>query len=375
MPRLLRCFLSIFLAVTCVTNNIACHASAPETAAAAHILIDARSARVLSAHNETQRRSIASTTKIMTCLVALEHSALSDTVTVKREQLREGSSMYLTEGEVVTVEQLLYGLMLPSGNDAAECLAAHCGGGDRARFIAWMNEKAASLGMTETAFMNPSGLDEAGHYSCARDMARLASCAMENATFVRLVSTVSATVGTRTMTNHNKLLASCAGCIGLKTGYTGDAGRTLVTCVERDGLRLVAVTLCDGNDWADHTALYDYGFSTYRRAQGAKKGTQYGAVTVAGESVPAVAEESVFYPLAEGETLTLRAELPQTLDAPVRAGEVLGTLVVSCGETEVARVALVSARDVSAPHSGKRPTLAERLWALLSGESGTIKKD
>lgn len=375
MPRLLRCFLSIFLAVTCVTSNIACHASAPETAAAAHILIDARSGRVLSAHNGTQRRSIASTTKIMTCLVALEHSALSDTVTVKREQLRKGSSMYLAEGEVVTVEQLLYGLMLPSGNDAAECLAAHCGGGDRARFIAWMNEKAAALGMTETAFMNPSGLDEAGHYSCARDMARLASCAMENATFVRLVSTVSATVGTRTMTNHNKLLASCAGCIGLKTGYTGDAGRTLVTCVERDGLRLVAVTLCDGNDWADHTALYDYGFSTYRRAQGAKKGKQYGAVTVAGESVPAVAEESVFYPLAEGEMLTVRAELPQTLDAPVRAGEVLGTLVVSCGETEVARVALVSAREVSAPRSDKRPTLAERLWALLSGESGTIKKD
>lgn len=375
MPRILRCLFSIFIAVTCVTSSIACHASAPETAAAAHILIDVRSGRVLSAHNETQRRSIASTTKIMTCLVALEHSALSDTVTVRREDLREGSSMYLAEGEVVTVEQLLYGLMLPSGNDAAECLAAHCGGGDRARFIAWMNEKAATLGMTETAFMNPSGLDETGHYSCARDMARLASCAMENATFVRLVSTVSATVGTRTMTNHNKLLASCAGCIGLKTGYTGDAGRTLVTCVERDGLRLVAVTLCDGNDWADHAALYDYGFSTYRRAQGAKKGTQYGAVTVAGESVPAVAAESVFYPLAEGETLTLRAELPQTLDAPVRAGEALGTLVVSCGETEVARVALLSAREVSTPRSDKRPTLAERLWALLSGESETIKKD
>lgn len=259
MPRFARCVFAVFLAVCCLTSNLACQAAAPETAAAAFILMEAGSGRVLAARNETQERSIASTTKIMTCLVALEHSELTEKVTVKREHLREGSSMYLLEGETLTMEELLYGLMLPSGNDAAECIAAHCGGnGGSAQFVQWMNEKTKALGMEHTSFMNPSGLDEAGHGSCALDMARLAAYAMQNPTFARIVSTRTASVGTRTMTNHNKLLASYSGCVGLKTGYTGDAGRTLVTCAERGGMRLIAVTLHDGSDWADHAALYDY---------------------------------------------------------------------------------------------------------------------
>lgn len=366
MPRFPRRVFSVFLAVLCVTSNIACHASAPATSAAAFVLMDADSGRILAAHNETQQRGIASTTKIMTCLVALECSAPGDKVTVRREHLREGSSMYLAEGEELTVEALLYGLMLPSGNDAAECLAASVGEGDREKFIARMNEKAASLGMTNTCFRNPSGLDEAGHYSCARDMALLAARAMENPTFVRLVSTVSATVGARTMTNHNKLLASYPGCVGLKTGYTGDAGRTLVTCVERDGMRLVAVTLCDGDDWADHAALYDYGFAAYRRAQGAKKGAQYGSVAVDGTPVPAVAAESAFYPLAEGEELSARVELPQQLAAPVRKGEALGVLILSCNGDEVAHVPLISGQSVLPQQDpAPRTSLARRLWELL----------
>lgn len=371
MPRFLRRILAVFLAVLCVTSNITCHASAPATSAAAFVLMDADSGRVLLSSQETQQRSIASTTKIMTCLVALEEGQLSDSVTVQRAHLREGSSMYLAEGETLTVEALLYGLMLPSGNDAAECLAASVGAGDRARFIARMNEKARELGMENTAFMNPSGLDEAGHYSCALDMARLAARAMEDPTFVRLVSTKEATLGTRSMTNHNKLLASYGGCIGLKTGYTGDAGRTLVTCVEREGLRLVVVTLCDGNDWADHAALYDYGFSAYRRVLGVKKGEVCGSMTVNGEEISALASESVFYPLAAGETLETSAELPESLVLPVKAGQEIGELSVRCGGTEVARIALISDRAVATAEEkkqeqAKRQTLAERLWDLLS---------
>ena len=269
MPRFARCVFAIFLAVSCLTSSLTCQAAVPETAAAAFILMEAGSGRVLASRNETQERSVASTTKIMTCLVALEHSELTEQVTVKREHLREGSSMYLLEGETLTMEELLYGLMLPSGNDAAECIAAHCGGsGGSAQFVRWMNEKAKALGMEHTSFANPSGLDEMGHSSCALDMARLAAYAMQNPTFARIVSTRTASVGTRTMTNHNKLLASYSGCVGLKTGYTGDAGRTLVTCAERGGMRLVAVTLYDGSDWADHTALYDYGFAVCRRIRG-----------------------------------------------------------------------------------------------------------
>lgn len=225
MPRFARCVFAVSLAVSCLTSSLTCQAAAPETAAAAFILMEAGSGRVLASRNETQERSIASTTKIMTCLVALEHSELTEKVTVKREHLREGSSMYLLEGETLTMEELLYGLMLPSGNDAAECIAAHCGGsGGSAQFVRWMNEKAKALGMEHTSFANPSGLDEMGHSSCALDMARLAAYAMQNPTFARIVSTRTASVGTRTMTNHNKLLASYSGCVGLKTGYTGDAG-------------------------------------------------------------------------------------------------------------------------------------------------------
>ncbi len=236
MPRFARCVFAVFLAVSCLSSSLTCQAAAPETAAAAFILMEAGSGRVLASRNETQERSIASTTKIMTCLIALEHSELTEKVTVKREHLREGSSMYLLEG-----------LMLPSGNDAAECIAAHCGGsGGSAQFVRWMNEKAKALGMEHTSFANPSGLDEMGHSSCALDMARLAAYAMQNPTFARIVSTRTASVGTRTMTNHNKLLASYSGCVGLKTGYTGDAGRTLVTCAERGGMRMIAVTLHDG---------------------------------------------------------------------------------------------------------------------------------
>ena len=162
--------------------------------------------------------------------------------------------MYLKPGETLTVETLLYGLLLCSGNDAAVALADHCGG-SVARFVGWMNETAQRIGMTGSSFANPNGLDDEQHYSTARDMALLAAYAARNPTFVRLCSTRSVTAGGRTMTNHNKLLQSVEGCIGMKTGYTKAAGRTLVSCARRDGRTLVAVTLQDGNDWADHAEM------------------------------------------------------------------------------------------------------------------------
>ena len=159
----------------------------------------------------------------------------------------------------------LVGLLLCSGNDAAAALADHCGG--TASFVRRMNGLARELGMEDTSFANPSGLDDDGHYSTARDMARLAVYAAGNHTFARLCSTRSVTVGGRTMTNHNRLLRTVPGCIGMKTGYTRAAGRTLVSAAERDGRRLVAVTLQDGNDWADHAALYDWGFAQETRQE------------------------------------------------------------------------------------------------------------
>ena len=193
----------------------------------------------------------------MTTVGVLERGGLGDVVTVTQQHIAEGSSMYLKPGDRVTVEELLYGLLLCSGNDAALALT-ECAGG-LTPFVALMNEKAAALGMAHTSFANPNGLDADGHYSTARDMAVLAAAAVENPTFRRICSSRSVTIGQRTMENHNRLLRQVEGCVGLKTGYTQAAGRTLVSCTERDGCRLVAVTLQDGTDWADHAALYDFG--------------------------------------------------------------------------------------------------------------------
>ena len=252
--RLLRGLWALCL-IFCITPAVA---EALEVSATAAVLMDADMGQVLYEKNGDRQMLIASTTKIMTALVVLEHAAPDDVITVTPDHMAEGSSMYLRAGETVRVEELLYGLLRCSGNDAALALT-ECAGG-LTPFVALMNEKAAALGMAHTSFANPNGLDADGHYSTARDMAVLAAAAVENPTFRRICSSRSVTIGQRTMENHNRLLRQMEGCIGLKTGYTRAAGRTLVSCTERDGCRLVAVTLQDGNDWADHAALYDYGF-------------------------------------------------------------------------------------------------------------------
>lgn len=246
---------AVFLGCTAI-----CYADGVSTSATAVILLDAETGAILYEQNADRQMLIASTTKIMTALVALEHGQLHKEVTVQQRHMAEGSSMYLKPGETVTREELLYGLLLCSGNDAALALAEDCCGSVEA-FVGEMNRKAAELGMTGSSFANPNGLDDEKHFSTARDMARLAAYAVQNPTFVRICSTMQASVGGRTMSNHNRLLRELDGCIGMKTGYTRAAGRTLVSCVKRDGRTLVAVTLCDGNDWADHKALYAYGFA------------------------------------------------------------------------------------------------------------------
>ena len=312
------------------------------TSAAAAILMEAESGRVLYAQRPDEPMKIASTTKIMTALVAIETCSLEEQVEVTRAHMAEGSSMYLRPGERLTLETLLYGLMLCSGNDAALAVADHCGPGVEA-FVARMNEKARELGMTRTAFANPNGLDEEGHYSTARDMAVLAAYAMENGTFARIVSTRRVTAGGRTMVNHNKLLSRYEGCIGLKTGFTKASGRTLVTCAERDGMRLVAVTLNDGNDWADHSALFDYGFAHYKLQRPASLYQEAGRVPVLNSAtgqIPLRYGGGFAYPVGEGETLECRWEADGCVFAPVEAGTRAGEAVYSLDGWEVGRVPL-----------------------------------
>lgn len=341
-------------------------AEAVSTSASAAILMDAGSGRVLYEQNADTRMLIASTTKIMTALVAIREGRLWDTVKVSRTAAyTEGSSMYLKEGETLTLETLLYGLLLCSGNDAAVAIAEHIGGSE-AGFAQKMNETAASLGMKNSSFANPNGLDHEDHYSTARDMAILARAAMENETLARIVSTRTVTIGGRTMTNHNKLLSYVEGCIGLKTGYTKAAGRTLVSCAERNGQRLIAVTLQDGNDWADHQALYDYGFSTFPARRLAVLGQEVAQGPVRGgqrSTVSLVAAESFSWPAKKEEAIRTSLRMDGPLTAPVAMGTPAGEAVFTLNGQEIGRVKLLCGQSVA-------PRAASAMGVLKSGMTG-----
>ncbi len=242
----------------------------PATSAKAYALLDAQSGTVLAEKNADTPLPMASTTKIMTALLAIELLDGDTTVCVPREAVGiEGSSIYLYEGERITVRTLLYALLLSSANDAATALAIEaCGSVEQ--FAARMNQKAAQLGLSQTHFCNPHGLHEEAHYTTARDLARLTAAALANETFAEIVSTrrytakQEGTDATRLFVNHNKLLARYPDAIGVKTGFTKKSGRCLVSAAKRDGLTLICVTLSAPDDWRDHTALLDFGFSSYR---------------------------------------------------------------------------------------------------------------
>lgn len=314
----------------------------PVLSAQCSVLLDGTTGRVLYEQNADTRVQIASTTKIMTGLLVAEECDLEARVSIPKEAVGiEGSSLNLKQGEVLTIEALLYGLMLHSGNDAGVALAMYCSG-SVPEFAEKMNQKAEELGLSGTNYVNPHGLDENGHYSTARDLAKLTAYAMENEVFRQVVSTKTAVFGERTFTNHNKLLWRYEGTVGVKTGYTISAGRILVSAAERNGRRLIAVTIRDRNDWADHAALLDYGFSAYSLKQLARNGQPMGEVTVIGgaEAVQAVLQEDVFYSLAENEQAELRINLPAFVYAPILAGEKAGSLSICVDDLEVKRVPL-----------------------------------
>ncbi len=294
------------------------------------ILVDAQSGRVLYEKNADEKRMIASITKLMTALVAAESTPdFLDLVTIRPEWTDiEGTSIYLKAGEQLSLETLLYGMLLESGNDAALAVAGYCAGNVET-FVDWMNQRAASLGMTNTHFANPNGLNAEGHYSTAADMARLATACMENELIGRIVSTKSISFGVRTFTNHNKLLWQYEGCVGMKTGYTQMAGRTLVSCAQRNGQRLIAVTLSDPDDWQDHAALLDYGFENYPRFVMCRADKDFRRVPVTGSLVRFVtvrtADEAA-YPLSLTEQVRAEVSLPKSVEAPVKKGAVAGKI-------------------------------------------------
>lgn len=358
----MRRWLCILIAAMALIPEVRATGDAPETAAHAAILIHMDSGRVLYEKRADERMPLASTTKIMTALVALERCEMSETVTVSPSSCgAEGSSVYLRPGEECSVEMLLYGLLLASGNDAALALAEHVSGSVEA-FVSLMNDRAAQLGLQNTRFSNPHGLDAPDHYTSASELARIACAAMENERFAQIVSTRERVFGDRVFVNHNKLLWRIDGCKGIKTGYTKAAGRCLVSCAERDGLRLLCVTLSDPQDWADHAALLEWGFSAWEYRRLFPSGVVCNIPVIAGEKdkVPVSLSEDAAALVRRGTETEIRFLLPGFVYADVTAGDHAGELRVYAGGEELLRGELVYSENVSRSKAA-RLSLSERI--------------
>lgn len=356
MPLLRRILLAtlifaIFLALPAAAAPVdaAPVTSPPASSAKAMALLDVQSGTLLAAQNENERLPMASTTKIMTALLAIELLPLDRIVTVPPEAVGvEGSSIYLFAGEQITVETLLYGLMLSSANDAAVALALEVGKTIPA-FAEKMNEKAHTLGLFDTHFCNPNGLHDAAHYTTAADLARLTAAALSNETFAKIVSTrrytapQNGTDATRLFLNHNRLLRTYEGAIGVKTGFTKVAGRCLVSAATREGLTLVCVTLSCPDDWRDHTALLDWGFAQYESITPTPPtltlpvvGGSIREVTLTPSSAPA-------FTLPRGKELACTVELPRFLYGGFSQGEAVGKLIYCLDGVKIGEISLLTA--------------------------------
>jgi serine-type D-Ala-D-Ala carboxypeptidase (penicillin-binding protein 5/6) len=309
----------------------------PSVSAKAAIVVSADDGRVVYAKNEHDRLPIASTTKIMTSLLTLEAAEVNNRViTVTPEMIRvEGSSMGLRAGDKLTLYDLAVGMLMVSGNDAANTAALSIGGTIE-NFAAMMNAKAASLGMKDTHYVTPSGLDDKEHYSSAYDLALLTRAALQNTQFANIVRQKSIQVHflnpnmTHSYGNHNKLLSFYQYCTGVKTGFTKKSGRCLVSSAEKDGVRLIAVTLNDPNDWEDHEKLLDYGFSCLVSRPVNDSSTSISLPIVGGvqETVQVIGTAGENVVIGANDQLKRTVELPQFVYAPAKKGQVLGKSVL-----------------------------------------------
>lgn len=326
--------------------------------ASSAISVDGQTGRVLYEKNPDKCSLIASTTKIMTALVVCEQCNVLDRVAIPKEAVGiEGSSMYLREGEILTVQELLYGLMLHSGNDAAVALAIYCGGTVEC-FAELMNDKAHRLGMENSHFVNPHGLDAPEHYSTARDLALLSSYAMENPIFAATVSAKTVTVGERYLKNHNKLLWQVDGADGVKTGFTKAAGRILVSSASRYGRRIITVTLNAPEDWKDHKSLIENGFSAFTPQMLVAEGESLGSVEVSGGTsgtVSLIAAESFCYSMQKDEKWTMKLPDPGFVYAPAVQGSIAGYAHIFVDGAPVGKIPLVFGETVEQVQTTKIP--------------------
>ena len=354
MKKLLKISVSFLLIVSIfVYTSFPVHAEQPHVSAYAYSLYCVNTGEFLISVNGDQRLPMASTTKIMTAILGIEMLQASDeetVVTVTTDMYAEGSSMYLGAGERLLMSDLVGGMLMVSGNDAANAIALTVGGSFDG-FKDMMNQKAADIGLQNTSFVTPSGLDAEGHYTTACDLAKIMAYCMENSLFREIDSQQSITVNflnpegkTQTYYNENRLIREYEYCVAGKTGYTMSAGRTLVSCAEKDGIRLIAVTLNDGDDWNDHKKMYDYGFECLSMQQLDMDFENLTMPVVGGtaESVNLNVGEQPSVCVGENDTTDVEIvyEIPTFAYAPIAQGESVGNIKyyrngIFAGQSEV----------------------------------------
>lgn len=357
MKKLCSVFAAILIALGVIPfrSGLVCCAKEPEISAKAAVLISADTGEIIYEHNSSKKLPMASTTKIMTALLCLESGGLYEEFVVDSEAIKvEGSSMGLCEGDIVTKYALCCGMLLPSGNDAANAAAVRIAGNIE-DFAVMMNDRAREMGLSRTFFVTPSGLEGEGHGSSAYDMAILAREALKNEMFREICSQTSIQLEfgnppyKRWLKNTNKLLTMCDGVYGVKTGFTDEAGRCLVSACSRDGMELICVTLNDRNDWEDHSRLYDYGFSCVRKTEIPLPdefeldlaGADSDKLTVALKELPVTVTSAGIDP----EKISFRVIAPPFVYAPVNCGDEAAQLEISFGGREIRRIPLYAKED------------------------------
>ena len=320
------------------------------------IVMDAATGQVLYERDIDTRRYPASTTKMMTLIVALEHGKLDDIVTVgKTAEGVEGSTLWLVQGDKIPLGELLAGMMMHSGNDATVAVAEHIAGSVPA-FVEMMNEKATEIGAYNTHFVNPNGLPDEKHYTTAFDLAKIAAYGYSLPHFEEIVSTQETIYDwvkdpAKKLRNENQMLWLYRGANGVKTGYTEAAGRCLVSAARRDGMQLVAVVLDSYYMWNDSIALLDYGFHSVQPKTLVKKGEVVTKVDVADgrhDEVELIAAESLVVAEKNGESAKVekKVEVPNDVAAPIKKGDVIGKVVCYYDGKRQGSINLLAAQDV-----------------------------
>ena len=350
--------LTVIFAFFICTNIYAGQPKPPKVAAQGAILMDAKTGRVLWERNSKEPMAMASTTKIMTAIIALENGNPGDIVTVSKKAASAPEvNMDLTAGEQLTLEALLYALMLQSYNDSAVAIAEHIGG-DVEGFCSLMSEKAVSLGAENTVFETPNGLDAGDHHSTAYDMALITQYALQNEKFMDIINTSHITVQSDkrayALYNKNRLLTEYSGANGVKTGFTGKAGQCFVGAAKRDDMQLISVVLASGwgdagkeQKWIDTKRLLDYGFDNYKYTDIVKEGDICGTIDITRSKTPQISvalEEGLNLPLTPDEAAHVKIQysLPQTLMAPVEKGQAMGLCTVTINDEVKTTINLIA---------------------------------